>query len=151
MRNKSLMFSIFFLIAICGVQAQNKSLEGGQSIISRTASIKKYYDQNELKELNKGQLIELYSERIQVLIKTLPFIGLATSPGVTMADIGIPQDAQNKKDFDSQNDAINAFLANMVSFQTKMMPYSDKSNLISAVLFYEGILKSWHELDRSGH
>lgn len=149
MKRKSLIFSIFLIIIFSGIQAQNKKSNVAQSIISKTAIIKKYYDLKELKELNKGQLIELYTERIKVLVKTLPYIALATKSGVTMSDLGIPLDSEHKKDFENQEEAIANFLESTINFQTKILPYSDKNNLITAILFYESTLKSLHELGDS--
>ena len=125
--------------------AQDKNVP--KSIISRTAIIKKYYDLKELQELNKGQLIDLYTERMKVLVRTLPFIALTAKSGVTMVDLGIPQDAQNIKDFEAQEKAIDTFIDQTVNFQTKIVPYSDKTNLVAAILFYESTLKSLHELN----
>lgn len=115
-----------------------------QSIISTTALIRKYHDQKELKGMQKGELLELYIERIKVLVKTLPYIALATKPGVTMVDLGIPMDNENKKIQDAQVSSTNSFLDVTVEFQRKMMPYSDKDNLIAAILFYENTLKTLH-------
>lgn len=115
-----------------------------QSIISTTALIRKYHDQKELKGMQKGELLELYIERIKVLVKTLPYIALATKPGVTMADLGIPMDSENKKIQDAQVASTNSFLDVTVEFQRKMMPYSDKDNLVAAILFYENTLKTLH-------
>lgn len=150
MKRKSLIFSIFLIIICSGIRAQNKKSNVPPSIISQTAIIKKYYDLKELKELNKGQLIELYTERIKVLVKTLPYIALATKAGVTMLDLGIPVDSEHKKDFENQEEAIANFLESTINFQTKILPYSDKNNLITAILFYESTLKSLHELGESG-
>lgn len=149
MKSKNVIFSIFLIIIYSSLSAQNKNSKTPQSIISRTAVIQKYYDLKELKELNKGQLIELYTERMKVLVKTLPYIALATRSGITMTDLGIPMDSDHKKDFENQEDAIATFIESMVNFQTKIMPYSDKTNLITAILFYESTLKSWHELGES--
>lgn len=120
-----------------------------QSIISTTALIRKYHDQKELKAMQKGELLELYIERIKVLVKTLPYIALATKPGVTMADLGIPMDNENKKIQDAQVSSTNSFLDVTVEFQRKMMPYSDKDNLVAAILFYENTLKTLHLFNES--
>lgn len=149
MKSKSLILSVLLIFILNSLSAQNKNAKTAQSIISRNAVIQKYYDLKELKELNKGQLIELYTERMKVLVRTLPYIALATRSGITMADLGIPTDSEHKKDFENQEEAIVNFIDSMVNFQTKIMPYSDKTNLITAILFYESTLKSWHELSQS--
>ena len=69
-----------------------------------------------------------------VLVKILPYIALATKPGVTITDIGIPNNSENKKAMEAQADGTSAFLLLTVDFQRRMLPYSDKDNLISAIL-----------------
>ncbi|MDN3675431.1 hypothetical protein QWY99_20575 [Flavobacterium branchiarum] len=142
MKGKIIFLSIFLTLSTQMVSSQAKNAP--QSIISTSAIIKKYHDQKELKTMQKGELLELYIERIKVLVKTLPFIALATKPGVTMADLGIPTDSENKKIQDAQLAASNSFLDITVEFERKMMPYSDKNNLIAGILFYENTIKSLH-------
>lgn len=138
-------FILFCLFAISSVSAQDKNAP--KSIISTTALIKKYYDQKELQVMKKGELLELYIERIKVLVKTLPYIALATKPGVTMTDLGIPNDANNRNILGDQAESTANFLDMTVAFQRKMVPYSDKNDLIAAILFYENTLKSLHEFN----
>jgi len=145
MKGKIIFLSVFFLLTTGAICAQAKNAP--RSIISTTALIRKYHDQKELSGMQKGELLELYIERIKVLVKTLPYIALVTKPGVTMADLGIPDDNEHKKVLDAQALGTSTFLDTTVEFQRKMMPYSDKGNLIAAILFYEGTLKSLHEFN----
>ncbi len=50
-------------------------------IISEDVVIKKYHSQDELENMQKGQLMILYNRRIEVLIKILPNIAFTTKPG----------------------------------------------------------------------
>ncbi|MFV8328171.1 hypothetical protein [Flavobacterium sp. ZS1P14] len=145
MKGKIIFFSVFFLLATGIVSAQDKNAP--KSIISTSALIKKYHDQKELQEMKKGELLELYIERIKVLVKTLPYIALATKPGVTLSDLGIPNDADNRKILATQEQSTTDFLDVTVAFQRRMVPYSDTNNLIAAILFYENTLKSLHEFN----
>ncbi|WP_345139802.1 hypothetical protein [Flavobacterium ginsengiterrae] len=145
MKSKIIFFSVLFFLTTAAVSAQAKNAP--RSIISTTALIRKYHDQKELSGMQKGELLELYIERIKVLVKTLPYIALVTKPGVTMADLGIPDDGDHKKILDNQAIGTSTFLDTTVEFQRKMMPYSDKGNLIAAILFYENTLKSLHEFN----
>ncbi|HEX9151754.1 MAG TPA: hypothetical protein VF842_06700, partial [Flavobacterium sp.] len=120
MKGKIIFFSVFFLIATGIVSAQDKNAP--KSIISTSALIKKYHDQKELQEMKKGELLELYIERIKVLVKTLPYIALATKPGVTMSDLGIPNDADNRKILATQEQSTTDFLDVTVAFQRRMVP-----------------------------
>ena len=92
--------------------------------------------------MQKGELLSLYIERIDILIKTLPYIAFARMPGITMADLGIPETKDNDKALDSQFESTDSFLKSTIEFQDKMLPYSDKRNLIAAILFYEETMKS---------
>jgi hypothetical protein len=145
MKGKIIFFSVFFLLATCVVSAQDKNAP--KSIISTSAIIKKYHVKEELEGMKKGELLELYIERIKVLVKTLPYIALATKPGVTMNDLGIPNDADNRKILAGQDESTTNFLDITVAFQRRMVPYSDTDNLVKAILFYENTLKSLHEFN----
>src|SRR5690606_10975578 len=117
------------------------------SIISRTAVIKKYYAKKELSDMPKGELLELCVERIGILAKTLPYISLATKPGITMIDFGIPNSSEYRKAFESQEENTKNYLEITNEYQRKILPYSDKDDLVKAILFYENIMKSLHEFD----
>ncbi|MEO8535651.1 MAG: hypothetical protein ABI441_17980 [Flavobacterium sp.] len=145
MKIKIIIASVFFIVTAASVSAQSKSAP--KSIISTTALIRKYHEQKELTGMQKGELLELYIERIKVLVKTLPYIALVARPGVTMADLGIPSNTENVALLDGQAVGTSEYLETTVEFQSKMMPYSDKANLIGAILFYESTLKSLHEFN----
>lgn len=144
MKAKYLVLSFFFFTAGT-LFSQNKSVP--KSIIKQNASILKFYDKKELQSMQKGQLLVLYVERTKTLIKTLPYIALASKPGVTMVDLGIPFTSENISLLDTQHDATDKFLDITTEFQKGMLPYSDKENLIKAILFYESVLKQMHELN----
>lgn len=145
MKTKITFISIVLLLISSATFAQSKNAP--QSIISRTAIIKKYYDKKELTDLPKGELLELCVERLGVLTKTLPYVSLATKPGVTMTDYGIPNNSEYRKAFETQDEGTKAYLETTGGFQRKILPYSDKEDLVKAILFYESILKSLHEFD----
>jgi hypothetical protein len=134
-------FSLFFVVSNGFAQKKNEP----KSIIREDASINKYHNKEELERMQKGELLDLYIERIKVLVKTLPYIAFATKPGVTMSTLGIPNDKDNRKILDDEFEATDDYLKQSVEFQKQILPYSDTSNLISAILFYEETLKSLHE------
>ncbi|MBC7847537.1 MAG: hypothetical protein H7Y10_13720 [Flavobacterium sp.] len=145
MKSKIIFTSIIVLLVSTATFSQSKNAP--QSIISRTAIIKKYYDKKELSELPKGALLELCVERIGVLAKTLPYIALATKPGVTLTDYGIPNNSEYRKAYESQDENTKSYLEITGDYQKKILPYSNKDDLIKAILFYENILKSLHEFE----
>ena len=131
---------VFLLIAGVGFAQKNEP----QSIISGKVSIAKYHDRDELDKMQKGQLLDLYNERIEVIVKILPNIAFATKPGITMTSLGIPDTKENRKALEDNIQASKTYFESTIEFQRKVLPYSDKSNLISAILFYEETLKSLH-------
>jgi hypothetical protein len=79
------------------------------------------------------------------LSSTLPYIAFATKPGVTMTDLGIPDNNDNTKALDDQFENTDDYLENTLEFQRTFLPYGDTKNLIAAILFYEDIMKSLHQ------
>jgi len=144
MKTKIVLFSaVLFLITTIGF-AQKKNEP--QSIINgKKVAIKKYYTKEELQGLQKGELLALYAERIESLIETLPYIAFATKPGITMSSLGIPNDAGNIKVLDTKYNSTAVFLKSINEFYGKILPYSDSNKLITAIIYYEDILKSLHQ------
>ena len=116
-------------------------------IISEDVVIKKYHNQDELENMQKGQLMILYNRRIEVIIKILPNIAFTTKPDITMSSMGIPYNKENRNALKDNIDAATTYFENTLEFQEIVLPYSDKDNLISAILFYEEILKALHTYD----
>lgn len=142
MKTKITLFMIVLLLMTGISFSQDK--DDAQSIISGKVSIAKYHDRNELEKLQKGQLLDLYNERIEVIVKILPNIAFATKPGITMTSLGIPDTKDNRKALEDNIQASKTYFDSTIEFQRKVLPYSDKSNLIAAILFYEETLKSLH-------
>jgi len=142
MKTKLILFSVVLLVmtTLGFSQSKNQSL----NIISGKVSISKYHDRDDLDLMNKGELLKLYMERIEVIVKILPNIAFATKPGVTMVSLGIPDTKDHRKALEENIEASNNYFDSTVEFQNKILPYSDKSNLIAAILFYEQTLKSLH-------
>ncbi|TGV01605.1 hypothetical protein Q4Q34_17605 [Flavivirga abyssicola] len=145
MKIKITLLSISFFLIAASSFAQKKTTP--KSIISSKIGIKKYHDGEELRRMQKGQLLDLYVERIEVLANILPYIAFATKPGVTMSTLGIPNSNDNRKALDNQIENTANYVENTIEFQKVILPYSDTRNLVSAVLFYEDIMKSIHTYD----
>ena len=114
------------------------------AIINGKVNIVKYHTYEELNKLSKGNLLDLYSERIEVIVNILPNIAFATKPGVTMQSLGIPETKDNKKALEANHEASVEYFDSTIEFQRKILPYSDTRDLIAAILFYEETLKSLH-------
>lgn len=143
MKTKLFFLSFCFILLAGSGFAQKKKQP--KSIISDGVAIKKYHSKAELDRMAKGELLVLYVERIESLVKLMPYIAFATKPGVTMSTLGIPNDNDNRKALDDQFDATDEFLESTAEFQKRILPYSDTNDLVSAIIFYEETLKSLHE------
>ncbi|MCC1484560.1 hypothetical protein [Winogradskyella immobilis] len=141
MKIKIILFSLLLAVNIGFAQKKKDP----KSIIDRDVSISKYHSLDDLQSMKKGELLVLYRERIQSIVKILPYIAFATKPGVTMSTLGIPDNNDNKKTLVKQHKASDEFLENTLDFQSVILPYSDTDKLIAAILFYEETLKSLHE------
>ncbi|TXD81419.1 hypothetical protein ESY86_18080 [Subsaximicrobium wynnwilliamsii] len=142
MKTKLILCSLVLLMMTSFSFAQNK--DDALNIISGNVSISKYHDRNDLDRMNKGELLKLYMERIEVIVKILPNIAFATKPGVTMTSLGIPDTKDHRNALEDNIKASNDYFDSTIEYQKKILPYSDKSNLIAAILFYEQTLKSLH-------
>lgn len=133
-----LSLSLFF-IATSVSFAQKKD----KSIITPRVGVN-YHEKAELERMNKGEMVTLYIQRIASLVELLPYIAFTTKPGVTMVDLGIPKDNSKDKLLEGKYDSTREFLLSNAEFQKEMLPYSDKGDLIAAILFYEQIMKELH-------
>ena len=138
-----LTIALLFITTLTNAQKN----EAQPFIISEDVAIEKYHDRDELEGMRKGQLLVLYNRRIEVIIKILPNIAFATKPGITMSSLGIPDTKENRNALQDNIDATTNYFDNTIEFQKIVLPYSDKNNLISAILFYEETLKALHTYD----
>ncbi len=142
-----IIFLGLFILALNSSNCIAQSNPQGQSIISTKASIRVFYENKALQEMQKGELVELYIERMKVMVRILPKMALATKPGVTLSDLAIPNIGDNKKAFEAHKAATQQYIDLSVDFLRKMLPYCDKGQLISSILFYEQVLKSLKEVE----
>ncbi|RNC86241.1 MAG: hypothetical protein ED556_08050 [Winogradskyella sp.] len=133
-----LIVLIFCVSTFSFAQKKTKS----KSFISGKINIAKYHEREELNRMNKGDLLDLYVERIEVIVNILPNIAFATSANVTMESLGIPNTKENLKALEENKEASADYFDSTIEFQKKILPYSDTSDLIAAILFYETTLKS---------
>tara|TARA_R100000935_G_scaffold8302_2_gene17338 strand:- start:35195 stop:35635 length:441 start_codon:yes stop_codon:yes gene_type:complete len=140
MKIRQALLTILFLGSITLASAQKEE----QSIIKGNISIDKYHNSEELESMNKGKLLELYNIRIEIIIKILPNIAFATKPGVTMSTLGIPDTKDHRKALEENIEATATYFEDTIKFQKMILPYSDKSSLVAAILFYEETLKALH-------
>ena len=120
MKTKITLFgAIFFLVISQGFSQKNKE---PQNIISGKVSISKYHNREELDNMSKSELLDLYIERIEVIVNILPNIAFATKPGVTMSSLGIPDTKENRKALEDNIQASTDYFDTTIEFQKKILP-----------------------------
>lgn len=142
LKSKLNLVTVVVLLCTTFTFAQKKKEQ--PSIIEGDVAINKYHDREELETMQKGELLDLYNTRIEVIIKILPNIAFATKPGVTMSSLGIPDTKENRNALKDNKEAATTYFSNTIEFQKIVLPYSDRKDLISAILFYEETLKGLH-------
>ena len=142
LKSKINLLTVVVLLITTFTFAQRRKVE--PSIIEGDVAIEKYHDRDVLEGMQKGLLLDLYNRRIEVIIKILPNIAFATKPGATMSSLGIPDTRDNRKALKENQEATTTYFSNTIEFQKIVLPYSDKDDLISAIIFYEETLKALH-------
>ncbi|TRX38812.1 hypothetical protein FNW52_01850 [Flavobacterium sp. ZT3R18] len=138
MKTIKLIYTVTFAILCTSL---SYSQVEAHTIISGKTTIAKFYLQRELESMKKGQLIDLYVERSNALTCSLHLIGLASNPNVTMKDLGIVENSDIIKQLDIKHTEEVNFITKMSNFEKTFLPYVDKIELVSSILFYEDILK----------
>jgi hypothetical protein len=103
-----------------------------------------FHQLKDLESMNKGQLYDLYFERIGILSSILPYYAMTSKPGVSIKDVGIPVNEANIKAQEKDFELRSAYIQTQRQYLSDMIPYCEKSNIIAAILFYEDTLKKIH-------
>ncbi|HEX8577393.1 MAG TPA: hypothetical protein VF677_13970 [Flavobacterium sp.] len=138
MKSTYLNLLILFLFATAAVSAQKTA---APKIVINIRGIGTYSTLKDLQAMNKGDLITLYKERVKILINIIPYMGMTTKVGITLKDLGIPVSPENDKAMDKEVINRANYLLGLDEFLNTFIGYSDKSNLIYAIMFYEDELK----------
>jgi hypothetical protein len=143
MKKFYVFFLAVFLLTSVDTVAQDKN---GSKVVINIRGISKFHDLKELQAMNKGQLMPLYIERVKILFSVIQYFGITNKSGVTYQDLGIPESKENVSALQSENENRTVFLNNNANFLKSILPYSDTSNIIDAILFYEEVLKLVHTM-----
>jgi len=112
--------------------------------------ITRFHTIDELQDLNKGQLIELYLERTREIFVVLPYLSLSNKPGVGLSDVGIIEDSSNIKVVEKNNEIADRAFVYTTNTIKELVPYSDTDKIIWAILYFEDMIKKMR-LGKSGN
>ncbi len=133
-----------FLLFSVSIYAQKPV---GQLPIINVRGVSKYSNLKDLEAMNKGELKALYLERVKILINIMPYMAITSKPGVTLKDLGVPESVENVSALKKETDNRALYLTSNAEFLDTIMSYSDKSVIITAILFLEETMKKIHSGD----
>lgn len=130
----------FFLISFQS-QAQTQTRDTSHVFVKSNLKINKFYSKSELEKLPKLDLIDIYKTRLEYLIEVLPFLSLHPKPGSTFHDMAIPETEENIYHLDKETENKEGFITSLFATLDDVVPYSEKSNIIWCILFFDEMIK----------
>lgn len=122
-------------------ETTSKSHSDSSHSFVKIEKIDKYYTKEELNKLPKLDLISVYKSRLTYLIEVLPFISLHPEPGSTFHDMAIPETEANIAHLDKETKNKQAFVKSLSQTLDDVIPYSEKSNIVWSILFFDEMIK----------
>ena len=74
-------------------------------------------------------------------------MAITSKPGVTLKDLGVPESVENVNALKKETDNRALYLTSNAEFLDTIMSYSDKSVIVTAILFLEETMKKIHSGD----
>lgn len=134
-----LLFYLQFIgNGVVNAQSKNKT---ELTLVNPKAIINKYYTIEELNNLSKGDLINIYKDRFKVLINLMPYCALSTKPGTTLKDLGMPENTENKALLDKEAKSMEVFEQYVNTSLDNFIAYADKNNIVWSILFFEETIR----------
>ena len=133
---------IIALLLLFSFKGNSQTKPGSSKGIVDVRGLATYYQLKDLEAMNKGELKEHYKERLKILVGVIPYFGITTKVGVTMKDLGIPETPENVKTFEKERTNKDLYLASQVEFLDNFLTFSDKADIIKAIILYQDFLKT---------
>ncbi|WP_109435541.1 MULTISPECIES: hypothetical protein [Aquimarina] len=105
------------------------------------AMIGKFHTIDELENLKKGELIKLYTARVNEIVTILPFLALTNEPNVKLSDIGIKENSDHLKTLNKHRESTLKTFENTKVLISDFIPYADTEKIIWTILYYEEVIK----------
>jgi len=139
MRTFNLTISfIFFLTILSTSYGQTKD---EAIFFDQTSLITKFHTIKDLENLKKGELINLYQERVKEIITVIPYLSLTNEAGVRLKDLGIKEDTDNLKTLRKSVDATKEALTVTNNSIEELVAYADTEKIVLTILYFEEIIK----------
>lgn len=134
---KSILLLLFTVLIFNNTIAQSQK----NVFFDQETLTNKFHTIDELEDLKKGELIKLYTERVNEIITVIPYLALTNEPGVTMSDIGIKENSANLKILDKHHETGIDASESTSNFISEFIPYADTEKIIWSILYFEEIIK----------
>jgi len=135
---KKIITLLLITLTFSGISAQTKK-KG--VFFDNDKLINRFHTIDELQDLNKGALIELYLERAREIFVVLPYLSLTNKPGTSLSDAGIKEDSDKIKIVEKNNEIADRAFVYTTNTIKELVPYSDTDKIIWAVLYFEEMIK----------
>jgi len=129
---------LLLVLTISSLSAQTKK-KG--ILFDNNKLINRFHTIDELQDLNKGALIDLYLERTREIFVVLPYLSLTNKPGTSLGDIGIKEDSDNIKIVEKNNEIADRAFVYTTNTIKELVPYSDTDKIIWSILYFEEMIK----------
>jgi len=135
---KNILLLLFTIVLSSNLNAQIKKKT---ILFDNDKLIKRFHTIDELQDLNKGALINLYLERTREIFVVLPYLSLSNKPGTTLSEVGIKEDSDNIKIVTKNNEIADRAFVYTTNTIKELVPYSDTDQIIWAILYFEEMIK----------
>ncbi|WP_281989971.1 hypothetical protein [Aquimarina aggregata] len=133
------------LFGITIITILSLNLNHGQSVknvfFDQENLIGKFHTIDELENLKKGELISLYTKRVNEITTVIPYLALTNESGVKLADIGIKEDSNHLKILDKHHEVSIKASESNTELVSELIPYADTEKIIWAILYFEDVIK----------
>ncbi|WP_109299628.1 hypothetical protein [Aquimarina sp. AU474] len=133
-----LSISFFFFIIAHSAIAQKVN---DAVFFTQKKQITRFHTISDLETLKKGELIKLYTDRVEEIMTILPFISLTNEAGVKLSDIGIKEDSRHLKILKNGTESTEKNLETTKEVIEELVPYADTEKIIWTILYFEEIIK----------
>ncbi|MFL1897205.1 hypothetical protein ACJRPK_15995 [Aquimarina sp. 2-A2] len=136
MRHLCLSFILFHFVTAIFAQQNNDAV-----FFTQKAQIDQFHTIDDLEELKKGELIELYADRVTEILTVLPLLSLSYEPGVRLSDVGIKEDSHHLKILKKAKDSQQENIKKTHETVEELIPYADTDQIVWTILYFEEVIK----------
>ncbi|MHA7056047.1 hypothetical protein ACWGOQ_0002420 [Aquimarina sp. M1] len=134
---KNIIIILFVTFTISNLNAQRKK----GIFFDNSDLTQRFHTIDELQDLNKGALIDLYLERAKEIFVVLPYLSLSNKPEISLSDVGIKEDNDHIKIVEKNNEIAERAFVYTTNTIKELVPYSDTDKIIWAILHFEEMIK----------